>query len=60
MKVTKVTDAVRCPCCSVVIDSANGEIMEEHALEKLDDSAWECGECGELYEDRDEAKECCK
>jgi hypothetical protein len=35
-------------------------VVEDHALEKLDGGAWACGECDEIYQDKVEAKECCK
>ena len=45
MKVTKV---FKCPECDEIV--AKADLVE----------AFQCGECGEVYDDLDEAKECCK
>lgn len=42
-------DRVQCTSCGGVFE----EIPHPEA-------AWMCGECEEIYEDRDDAKECCK
>ena len=58
MKASKVKEPRRCACCGTVY-SLEGEAAADHEQETLE-AAWECGECGEVYEDRDEAKECCR
>lgn len=59
MKPMKVTTAMACPCCEEIFDGDDGSQLEDHTPERLPE-AWECGECGELHEDKDEAKECCR
>lgn len=46
----KVKTVMVCPHCEEVVDKLDSP------LEKR----WECGECEEVYEDQDEARECCK
>lgn len=50
MKVKKAVGVV-CPECEAFIRKVDmpGEV-----------TWFQCGECEEIYEDRDEAKECCK
>ena len=50
MKVKQVKGII-CPECEEFI--LKDDIPEE-------DIRYQCEECGEIYEDRDEAKECCK
>lgn len=50
MKVKEVKGTV-CPECAEFI-------LEEDMAEES--TRFQCGECNEIYEDRDEAKECCK
>lgn len=50
MKV-KVVKGVECPECGGFI--LKGDIPEV-------EERYQCGECETVYEDRDEAKECCK
>ena len=50
MKVT-VVKGLNCPECDAWI--------EEEAIPKVRTS-YECGECAEIYGDRDEAEKCCK
>lgn len=50
MKVKSVK-GFTCPDCSVFISKEDlTELVEQ----------FQCGECEEIYKDRDEAKECCK
>lgn len=56
MKVKEIKHAIECPVC--------GEI---HSVYRIPDEckeamepAYECGECGSIYDDRDDAKECCR
>lgn len=52
MKITKVK-GFKCPHCD--------EFIEEVDIPQLVNRvAYQCGECEEVYEDIDEAKECCK
>lgn len=47
------------PAEVVVFDyNDDGECLGEDEPEYLE--AWMCGECEEVYQDRDEAKDCCK
>lgn len=57
MRPTKV-DARRCRCCDQLVSEEDGEALEQHGYD-TGFQAWACGECGEVYEDRDEAKACC-
>ena len=50
MKVKEVK-GICCPECGEVI-------LAEDIPEK--ETYYQCGECDAIYEDRDEAKECCK
>ena len=50
MKVVKVKGS-KCPECDAVI-------LEENIPEV--ETFYQCGECDEIYEDRDEAKACCR
>ena len=50
MKV-KAVKGMRCPEC-------DGFVPKEELPEV--GTMYQCGECGEVYEDREEAKECCK
>lgn len=50
MKV-KTVKGYRCPTCD--------EFFLKEELPEVEE-IYQCGECEELYEDRDEAKECCK
>lgn len=50
MKVKRV-QGFRCPDCDAFIPKDDIPIVDE---------AFQCGECDEVYDDRDEAKECCK
>jgi len=50
MKV-KVVKGIVCPECDEFILKDDIPEVEER---------YQCGECEEIYEDRDEAKECCK
>lgn len=43
--------AARMPCCE--------DLFNEEDVETFDE-LWMCGECGVVYEDKDEAKECCQ
>lgn len=58
MKARKVK-AMFCQCCSELIDADDLDLLETHGLEEAPE-AYICGECEQIYEDRDEAKECCK
>jgi len=49
MKVKKVK-TYECPECG-------GSILKDELIET---TSYQCGECGEIHEDKDEAKECCK
>mgnify|MGYP001567609093 CR=1 FL=1 len=46
----KLVKGYECPECSEFASKDDFEPAERY----------QCGECEELYEDRDEAKECCK
>ena len=50
MKVKKV-EGFKCPECDAYIPKE--DVPEVSIL-------YQCGECEEVFEDRDEAKECCK
>ena len=50
MKV-KAVKGIECPDCSTFI-------LDEDIPET--EVRYQCGECDEIYSDRDEAKECCK
>ena len=50
MKV-KVIKGMECPEC--------GEFIPKEDFPELT-SRYQCGECEEIYDDRDEAKECCR
>ena len=50
MKVKKVK-GMRCPECD--------EVIPEEELPELT-TIYQCGECEEVYDDLDEAKECCR
>lgn len=41
------------------VSGAEDDFLLEDDLPKLTER-YQCGECDEIYEDRDEAKECCK
>jgi hypothetical protein len=45
-------DRRQCPLCEVWIDPMDADFDETEAFQ--------CGECLVIYQDRDEAKECCK
>lgn len=57
MRPTKV-EARQCRCCGALVSEEDGDGLEAHGY---DDGlqAWACEDCGEVYEDRTEAKECC-
>lgn len=42
-----------------VSDAIEGEFLLKEDLPELTER-YQCGECEEIYEDREEAKECCK
>ena len=50
MKV-KTVKGYECPECMEFIPKDNLPELTEH---------YQCGECEEMYEDKDDAKECCK
>jgi len=50
MKV-KAVKGIVCPGCDEFVLKEDIPEVEER---------YQCGECEEIYEDRDEAKECCK
>lgn len=56
MKVKEIRHAIECPVCGEwhPISRFPEECKEELA------SVYQCGECEEVYEDRDDAKECCR
>ena len=50
-----VVERMKCECCDELYEEGAGA---DHEPQKT--KAYECGECEEVYQDRDEAKECCK
>ena len=54
MKVKQVK-GIKCPECGAVVL----EVVLEGDIPQVE-TLYQCGECEEVYEDRDEAKECCK
>ena len=50
MKVQTI-EGIECPECSAFIPEDNTPQLEER---------YQCGECEEVYEDRDKAEECCR
>lgn len=45
-------DRTQCPLCEEWFDPTEMDFDETEA--------WKCGECETVYQDRDEAKECCR
>ena len=59
MKVKQV-HGIECPECGEFIPTDDLGVVLTPAIIKQLPVHYQCGECDELYEDEDEAKECCK
>lgn len=58
MKATK-QEGRQCRCCGQLVSEEDADGLEAHGYENGLE-LWQCGECMEVYDDRDEAKGCCR
>lgn len=58
MKPTK-QEGAQCRCCGQLLSDEDAEGLEAHGLD-TGLQLWQCSECMEVYEEKDDAKECCR